>query len=103
MNLLSKLGSWLSQSNKQAESDAWNCCTRPQQLGEMTDMGHANSFELDLASCGTCGAYWASLFCVANGKSGWERVTDADAQALLDAPEGPERKAVLRDWIDTHT
>jgi len=67
MNPLSKLGSWLSQSNKQAESDAWNCCTRPQQMGEMTDMGHANSFELDLASCGTCGAYWASLFCVANG------------------------------------
>lgn len=103
MNLVSKLGSWLGARGSHAEPPAWNCCGKPQQVGESRDMGHANSFELDMTSCGTCGAHWASLFCVANGKTGWERVTDAEAKALLDAPIGPQQQAVLRAWIDSHT
>lgn len=81
MNPLSQLSRLLKRGDGKAEPPVWNCCSEPRQDGESVDLGHANSFEMSLTSCASCGAQWASLFCVANGKSGWERVAAEDAKS----------------------
>lgn len=78
-----------------------NCCARP-QLGALEDLGHARSFEFMHTKCVNCGAHWFNVFCVANGASGYERVSDADAEALLQAAAGPEQKSLLKAWADEH-
>ena len=103
MKVLSKLRNWLGGGDESQGEDAWDCCDKPVQQGDLIDMGHANSFEMDLTSCATSGTWWAAVLFVANGSSSWHRVSETDAKELLDAPAGPQRKSVLRCWVDANT
>jgi hypothetical protein len=82
------------------------CCASPQLNPESTDLGHADSFEFMLASCTQCGAYWMNVFCVANGRSGFEPVSAEDAATMLTLnalESGRERKEFMRNWAYEHT
>lgn len=39
-----------------------------------------------------------SVFCVASGISGYERVTPDDVEAIRSIPDGPELKEFVRRW-----
>ena len=77
-----------------------NCCPCPSLDPGSIELGHADSFDFDLATCAHCGAYWMRVFCVASGIAGLEPVTPVDAATMLAAEPGRSRKACLRDWAD---
>lgn len=65
---------------------------------EKDDLGHAGSFEFMHTICQNCGAHWVNVFCVANGVSGLERVTNEMAANMLATSPGAERKAFMNSW-----
>jgi hypothetical protein len=75
------------------------CCGESAWIPEL-DLDHAGGFEFTLGKCGRCGAQWMSVFCVASGIGGHERVKPDDAGRMRSLPAGPERKAFMRAWAD---
>lgn len=78
-----------------------NCCDRP-ELTNLVDWGHARSFDLTHGTCKGCGAQWLNVFCVATAITGYEPVSDRDVQAVRSATPGPDRKNLLKAWVDEH-
>jgi hypothetical protein len=73
------------------------CCKGSSWVLER-DLGHAKGFEYLLGRCSRCGAPSMSVFCVASGISGYERVTPDDVEAIRSIPDGPELKEFVRRW-----
>ena len=78
------------------------CCSSPTWGSETTDLGHADSCDFLLGRCGNCGAYWLNVFSEATKITGYERVSDDDARAMLTTPWGPALKAFMRAWFREH-
>ena len=66
------------------------------------DLGQAAGFDYGLGRCGACGTPAMSVFCVATGISGFERVTPSDLDAIRAISGGPALKAFMRQWGDTN-
>ncbi len=64
----------------------------------MRDLGRASSFEFDLGHCDNCGRYVMHIYF--QGASEYRVVADPDAAKLLAAEPGPERKALIKDWLN---
>jgi hypothetical protein len=86
---------------KRDPSSSVSCCSRP-ELGDLVDFGHARSFDFMYTTCRSCGVHWLNVFSVATGITGYERVSDGDARALLSATPGSDRKELLKRWADEH-
>jgi hypothetical protein len=77
------------------------CCETSTWVFER-DLAHTGGFDYLLGKCGRCGAAWMSVFCVASGVCGYERVTQADAEAIHSIRDDRELKAFVRRWGDTN-
>ena len=75
------------------------CCDSPRRDCEPRDLGHVGSFEFVLVRCRHCGSYWMNAFCTATNTTGFEAVSEADAQIMLNKPSGPELKAFVYKWF----
>jgi hypothetical protein len=62
------------------------------------DLGRASSFEFDLGQCGNCGQYVMHIYC--QGVFEYRVVAKEDAHKLLATDPGPERKVLVKDWLD---
>jgi hypothetical protein len=75
-----------------------NCCKKPIIRNSKEDLGHAESMEYVLFQCESCGKHWLNVFCVASAISEFEYISEADVQAVLSLPKGPQQKAFMKEW-----
>lgn len=66
------------------------------------DLGHQGSFEFMLGRCSHCGAYWLNAFCTATNTTGYERICDEDARAMINMPPGAAQTAFVYKWFCEH-
>jgi hypothetical protein len=81
--------------------DQPDCCIGPSWKAEL-DLDHASGFEFVLGKCERCGAYSMNVFCVAASTTGFELVSPSEVERMKSIPSGPERKALMRAWAETH-
>jgi hypothetical protein len=77
------------------------CCSTPSWVPDR-DLGQAAGFDYLLGKCGSCGADWMNVFCVATSITGWEPVTLADVERMKAVQTGAELKALMRAWGNDH-
>jgi len=75
------------------------CCKESSWVVER-DLASAGGFEFVLGRCGNCGAAWMNVFCAASGITGYERVKQADVDAIRNIVDGAELKTYMRRWGD---
>jgi len=75
------------------------CCTAPSWTSER-DLHHAGGFEYTLGKCRRCGTPWMSVYCTASSMSGYERITQADVEAILSMRDARELKEFMRQWAE---
>ncbi len=85
------------KSLAQAKSPQLSCCEESSWVPER-DLDHAAGFEYVLGKCRHCGMPWMSVFCVASGIGGYERVTPTDVEAINALRDAGERKEFMRGW-----
>jgi hypothetical protein len=78
------------------------CCDSPESGKVTTDLGHADSFDFLLVRCRNCGSYWLNVFCETTSITGYEPVSEEDAQAMLAFSSGRELKAFMKAWSYKH-
>jgi hypothetical protein len=78
-----------------------SCCPNA-KWESVADLGHANSFDFILGRCRVCGKYWANLFCTASATTGYEKVTEHDAENLLSLNVNPGKKLkkAISRWLN---
>ena len=74
------------------------CCSSPNWGPDTNDLGEAGGFDFLLGRCSSCSAHWLNVFCEASSITGYERVSDDDARAMLAAAPGPELKKCMKAW-----
>lgn len=82
----------------------FKCCKNATWLS-VTDLGHADSFDLVLGKCSNCGKYWANVFCTTTAITGYEVITEHDAENLLrlNNKPGKELQKAVSDWLYENT
>lgn len=78
-----------------------SCCEDPAWVAER-DLPHAGGFDYLLGRCSRCGAPWLNVFCVATGVTGYERVQQADVQAIQSIQDMVQLKDYMRRWASKH-
>jgi hypothetical protein len=78
------------------------CCSSPKWDSNYVDLGREDACDLLLGRCNNCGAYWLNVFQDATGYTGYEPVSDDDAQMMLTLTSGPELKAFMKAWTRKH-
>ena len=79
----------------------WTCCGTP-SLDSEVHLGRVESFELSISACAHCGALWLDVCSVATTVVRTAPLSRTDAEAILAAAPGPERRALMQSWLRRH-
>jgi hypothetical protein len=77
----------------------FTCCNNASWVLER-DLAHAAGFEYSLGHCSGCRAPWMNVFCVASGKTGYERVTADDVRDIRCLQDVKQLQDFMRGWGD---
>lgn len=73
------------------------CCGMTSAL-RLKELPHVYGTDFDLFRCGRCGKPWVACWVSASAVSGWEPVSDADAEKMMSLDDEPELRAFMKEW-----
>lgn len=72
------------------------CCGLTPVL-RLKDLPHVFGTDFDLFRCGRCGKPWVACWVAASAVSGWEPVSETDAEKMMSLVE-PELRVFMKEW-----